>query len=127
MTRTRLRLAVVSLAVVAVAVSVALSSGRSADPVDAGALGPRLCELARTATTDPTAAGESFMAEVHGPLHEVAATLAERDRAAAGRLLEAKNAVEQAVDAGPAPDPALAGRLETLAERLPDASSCEDA
>ena len=127
MTRTRLRVAAVSLAVVSVALSVALSSGRSADPVNASDLGPRLCELSRTARTDPTAAGATFMADVHGPLHDVAATLAERDRAAAGRLLEAKNAVEQAVDSRQAAGPDLARRLRTLAERLPDISPCEDA
>ena len=93
MTRTRLRVAAVSLAVVAVAISLSLTSGRSAEPVDAGDLGPRLCELSRTARIDPTAAGARFMADVHGPLHDVAATLAERDRPAAGRLLVAKNAV----------------------------------
>ena len=127
MTRMRLRVAAVSLAVAAVVISVGLTSGRSAGPVKASDIGARLCELSRTARTDPAVAGEMFMADVHGPLHDVAATLAERDRTAAGRLLVAKNAVEQALDAEQPDGPELALRLRTLAERLPDVSRCEDA
>ena len=126
MTRTRVRVAAFGLAAVAVAVSVVLSPGRSAGPTNASDLGPRLCELSRTARTDPTAAGATFMADVHGPLHDVAATLAERDRPAAGRLLEAKNAVEQALDSRQPDSRDLERSLRTLAERLPDVSSCED-
>ena len=127
MTRPRLRVAALGLAVAAVVVSVALTSGRSADPVNDSDLGPRLCDLSRTARNDPAAAASTFMTQVHGPLHDVAATLAESDRPAAGRLLVAKNAVERALDSGELDGPDLAMRLEMLAERLPDVSSCEDA
>lgn len=127
MTQTRVRVAALGLAVVTVTLSVALSSEPSAEPASASDIGTRVCELLRTARTEPAAAGATFMADVHGPLHDVAATLAERDRAAAGRLLEAKNAVERALDSPQPSGPDLGTSLSNLAERLPDVSSCEGA
>lgn len=127
MPRTRVRVAAASLALAAVVISVGLSSGRSTEPTDAGDIGARLCELSRTARTDPSAAGAAFMADIHGPLHEVAASLTERDRPAAGRLLVAKSAVEQALEPDQPDRAELARSLSALADQLPDASPCEDA
>ncbi|HEX2064101.1 MAG TPA: hypothetical protein VHE80_06740, partial [Acidimicrobiales bacterium] len=54
-----------------------------------------LCTARSAARSGEVAsAGNAFSDRAHQPLHELAARAAERDRAAAGRLLEAKQAVE---------------------------------
>ena len=58
------------------------------------------------------AAERRFVDEAHGPLHDLAAASGARDRAAAGRLLEAKQRVEAAVEAD-APDLELADLVST--------------
>lgn len=58
------------------------------------------------------AAERRFVDEAHGPLHELAAAAGARDRAAAGRLLEAKQRVEAAVETN-APDLELADLVST--------------
>lgn len=70
-----------------------------------------------------------FLDRAHGPLHDLAADAAEVDRAAAGRLLEAKNAVETVIEerrplAAPLDDRAdeTLGALRTLGEQ--DAEPC---
>lgn len=58
----------------------------------------RLCAVLRDAVRgDLQVARASFQDRVHGPLHDVAATAAKTDRAAAARLLEAKQRVEAAL------------------------------
>lgn len=58
-----------------------------------------LCELQDT--TDPTRAEALFLDRVHEGLHAIAAAVQEVDRAAAGRLLEAKERVESEVGSVP--------------------------
>ena len=58
-----------------------------------------LCDaVAEAAGGDAAAARAAFFDGAHQPLHELAAETAERDRAVAARLLEAKQAVEAALD-----------------------------
>ena len=57
-----------------------------------------LCRLQHT--TDPAEMHDGF-ARVHGPLHDVAADVAEVDRELAGRLHVAKQATEVALDGDP--------------------------
>jgi hypothetical protein len=60
-----------------------------------------LCEATAKAEMGDTAGGEEvFFDVVHQPLHDLADATAEVDRAAAARLLEAKQAVEAGLDAG---------------------------
>ncbi len=71
-----------------------------------------LCQ-ARAQARQPEAAREIFFDRVHQPLHELATETAGADRAAAAKLLEAKQAVERDL----AHDPeALRGDLDRLAE-----------
>ncbi|MEX1163211.1 MAG: hypothetical protein WEB03_06490 [Nitriliruptor sp.] len=95
-------------------------------PVEAGDLRSRTCELSGLAGEDPSAAGEGFMRDVHGPLHTVARELLTTDRPAAARLLEAKRAVESAIDGEPNTSRDLPDRLSKLAGRLPGAAPCEE-
>lgn len=77
-----------------------------------------LCEAeAAGEAGDATAAEAAFEDRAHDGLHALAAEVQERDRAAAARLLEAKQAVESALrGGGPAPDlGALLGDLEEAA------------
>ena len=67
------------------------------DPYQSAALG--LCEASMKAeTNDVDAAGVEFYDTAHQPLHDLAAEVAEVDRALAARLLEAKEAVESGLD-----------------------------
>lgn len=70
-----------------------------------------LCD-ARDRAHDHQEAAHAF-ARAHGPLHDVARQLADHDRALAGRLHEAKQQVESALQASP-DDRALADRLDQL-------------
>ena len=66
-------------------------------PYQAAALG--LCEASMKAeTNDVDAAGVEFYDTAHQPLHDLAAEVAEVDRALAARLLEAKEAVESGLE-----------------------------
>jgi len=61
--------------------------------------GSGLCEAAGKAEAGDTAGAEELFYDiVHQPLHDLAAATSEVDRALAGRLLEAKEAVESGLD-----------------------------
>jgi hypothetical protein len=60
------------------------------------------------------AARTTFYDRSHDALHDIARDLDPVDRAAAGRLLEAKQQVEAGLDADP-PPPGLAADLDRLA------------
>jgi hypothetical protein len=101
---------------VVVLVSAAACGGDGPPPsADAGA-GPYdalyggLCQ-ARAQATQPGVARETFFDRVHQPLHELAADAAGGDRAAAARLLEAKEALERDFAADPGVVPADLDRL----------------
>lgn len=62
-----------------------------------------LCDSRRLAGNgDADGARRAFFDRSHAPLHRLAADAGESDRAAAARLLEAKNAVERDFGGGPA-------------------------
>lgn len=103
----------IALAVAAVAVA---ACGTSAGADDT--LGEALCRA--TEAQDTTTAVEVWDADVHQPLHELADAVGEADREVAGRLLEAKFAVESAI-AGDAPHALLQERLQTLIDHARDA------
>lgn len=72
--------------------------GTAAEPVIAA-----VCRVADLVAEDPAAAGRAFTDRAHEPLHALAREAADGGaRAAAARLLEAKNMVEEAED-GPTP------------------------
>ena len=72
-----------------------------------------VCAAASAADAgDRDAAERHFVDEAHTPLHDLAEAAGTRDRAAAGRLLEAKQRVEAAVEAD-APDLELTGLVST--------------
>lgn len=79
-----------------------------------GGLYQGLCR-ARAEASQPDSARATFFDRVHQPLHELAADTAGADRAAAARLLEAK----QAVEGGFAGDP---GVLRSELDRLVEAT-----
>jgi cytosine/adenosine deaminase-related metal-dependent hydrolase len=72
-----------------------------------------LCTAKRQAAGDPAAARRSFYDRAHDRLHELARLAERTDRAAAARLLEAKQRVEHDLD-GPSPPARLAGDLDRL-------------
>jgi hypothetical protein len=76
---------------------------------------PALCEATRAAGRDVPEARAIFEDRAHQDLHALAAHAQRRDRATAGRLLEAKNVVEQDIQF-PARWGDLAGNLGTLTE-----------
>jgi hypothetical protein len=66
------------------------------------AAGSGLCDAAMKVETGDAAGAETvFYDTVHQPLHDLAAEVSEVDRAAAARLLEAKEAVESDLDTDP--------------------------
>jgi hypothetical protein len=65
----------------------------------------------RARAGDAAGARREFLDNAHDPLHRLAAEAAERDRAAAARLLEAKQGVERSLDQG---SPGLAEGLGAL-------------
>lgn len=80
---------------------------------------PRLLvALCDAVAASPAEAAGIFDRDAHGPLHELAARVAERDRRAAARLLQAKNAVERAADE---PGADLQPRLDELVAATRDA------
>lgn len=73
-----------------------------------------VCAAASAADAgDREAAERHFVDEAHAPLHDLAAAAGTRDRGAAGRLLEAKQRVEAAVEAGVTPNLELTGLVST--------------
>lgn len=68
-----------------------------------------LCEAKDEARRDPDAARTIFFDRAHGPLHEIAAA-EEVHRSSAGRVLEAKQAVEADLEATAAPELASESR-----------------
>lgn len=116
----------VGLAALALVVSGLLTSWWGTEPVVTDDLLARTCELANLAETDPPAAANGFLNDVHGPIHTVANDLLSTDRSAAARLLEAKFGVERMLNEGaPADTGELSAQLTQVAERLPGAS-CEE-
>lgn len=86
----------------------ATSAATPARPYDS--LYQGLC-VARARASQPAAARTAFFDSAHQPIHELAAAAARDDRAAAARLLEAKQVVERDL-AGDASG--LAGDLDRL-------------
>jgi hypothetical protein len=81
-----------------------------------------LCEARRLSARGLVRDAEAeFLDRAHAYLHELARETARTDRAAAARLLEAKQLVEQAF-AEPADPRALAGLLGELRERTAEAA-----
>jgi hypothetical protein len=72
-----------------------------------------LCTAKSQAATDPLAARRMFYDRAHDHLHELARQAQGADRAAAARLLEAKQRVEHDLDAGATPR-RLVGDLDQL-------------
>ena len=97
----------------------AVGQARSSDPVPAavgGGLHSRLCTAVASASAGKTGdAADLWSAQIHGPLHTLAADAAEEDRAVAARLLEAKQAVEQTLGTDRT---TLASDLSRLAPRV---------
>ena len=103
-------LGVVVLMVTATACGANGRATPAAKPAPYAGLYQGLCE-ARASAARPAAARNVFFDRAHQPIHELAATVARSDRATAGRLLEAKQAVEHDL-AGDATG--LAGDLDRL-------------
>jgi len=80
-------------ALAATSCSRAATSDAAPDDLPAEAVAQGLCLAVADSGTDPAAAEESF-ARVHSKLHVVARALQQVDRKAAGRLLVAKQKVE---------------------------------
>lgn len=72
---------------------------------DATATVRGLCDMKTIPTTDPDSANGIFYDQVHEELHVIAAATQEKDRVAAGRLLQAKEKVEADLLDHPLPDP----------------------
>jgi membrane-bound lytic murein transglycosylase B len=89
----RLALALLFAALAATSCSRAATSDAAPDDLPAEAVAQGLCLAAADSGADPAAAEESF-ARVHSDLHVVAQALQQVDRKAAGRLLVAKQKVE---------------------------------
>lgn len=80
-----------------------------------------LCRVRSLSETDVEQAADLFYGRVHSPLHDIARAAGEVDRAAAARLLEAKNDVERALNesaAGPGTTAALDRLLPRTAQAL---------
>lgn len=104
------RLSVVLLMVTATACGANGRATSAAKPAPYAGLYQGLC-VARARAARPAAARDAFFDRAHQPIHELAAAVALTDRATAGRLLEAKQAVEHDL-AGNAPG--LADDLDRL-------------
>jgi hypothetical protein len=76
-----------------------LDGDATATSVDGTRLVAALCETQDLAP-DPDAAARTFEARAHGPLHELAASVADVDRGIAAQLHEAKQRAESALAAG---------------------------
>lgn len=73
-----------------------------------------ICTARNEAPTDPDAAEVAFLDRAHIPLHVIAAAVEDEDRALAGRLLEAKQAVEEEFAGKTDPDELTEGFEELL-------------
>lgn len=73
-----------------------------------------LCEARRVASAEPEEAVRLFQDRVHVPLHDIAAQVEEADRAAAAKLLEAKQEVEAEIEEGSLEGEVLEDRLGGL-------------
>lgn len=106
------------------------SAGERAGPYES--LYQALC-VTRARAPQPDAAGEIFFDRVDQPIHELAAVAAQEDRAAAARLLEAKQVVESAIagDGGGLADGLDrlldATRRAIVATGQPEPQPCQDA
>ncbi len=99
-----------SLLLAACGASSATAAGDGGPP----ALLYSLCAAeALVADGDVAAADRRFLNDAHEPLHELADELTETDRAAAARLLQAKEAVEAGLADEPPPDD-LRARFDAL-------------
>ena len=106
-------------AIVAVAAAISAVAGRNdglsqpAREPSFGSARDGVCRAGEAARQgDPVGARAAFFDRSHQPLHELAAVTQERDRAAAARLLEAKERVESGLEKA---SPTLADDLDTLA------------
>lgn len=95
-------------------------SSNGSEP-EVATIGDQLCDLASLAANDPVAAAGAFD---HQPLHAIADELAATDRAAAGRLLEAKARAETLARDDPPNATDLSAALADLAAELPDFEGC---
>lgn len=108
------------LGTIAVTVAVMAFTGTDDGPTGEGGAGASfvsahaaVCQAADAARQgDARRARALFLDLAHQSLHELAAAVQERDRAAAARLLEAKGRVETELEN---PGQTLAGDLDTLA------------
>jgi hypothetical protein len=78
-----------------------------------------LCSARDVAAHDPGAAATTFTDDVHGPLHEFADALSEKDRAAAADVLETKQRVEAVLAQGNNPEDALGALTVSVERALP--------
>ena len=91
-----------------------------------------LCEAKDEAQRDPDAARTIFFDRAHGPLHEIAAAAEEVHRSSAGRVLEAKQAVEADLEAMAAPELAsdlarlIAATRSALSQLSVSVPECDD-
>lgn len=106
-----MRALVVALALVGLAAAACGGPEPAATPT----LLTALCEASAAAPAD---AVRIFERDVHRPLHDLAAQVTEGDRRVAARLLQAKNAVESAVED---PGSGLQPRLDELVAATRDA------
>ena len=102
--------AILALSVVAAACT-SVPNNDSSDPFAAAATG--LCDTV-DAAGQPDQARQLFFDTVHQPLHQLADETATADRSIAAQLLEAKQAVEAALDANTS---SLGADLDRLADR----------
>jgi hypothetical protein len=102
-------------ALMATGAMVACGAGqpRSQSARDDGGIVAPLCEARGQAVHDAAEAKAIFVDRAHDGLHELARDVAELDRSAAARLLEAKQAVEAEIER-PSGGTALAEHLEAL-------------
>ena len=90
-------LAVLALVILVPTAGCARGGGASSTTTRPSPYGPVyqwLCQT-RAQAAQPVAARDTFLDLIHQPLHELAADAARTDRAAAARLLEAKQALER--------------------------------
>jgi hypothetical protein len=119
--------ALLAVAVLAVVVpAAACASGRKPAPVVVAMAGETvattrlvtiaggICDAAREAPGDISAARQTFFGQSHDGIHLIARGLQEKDRDASATLLEAKQKVE-ADFLAPAPGPQVAADLRALA------------
>lgn len=75
-----------------------------------------LCEASRVAEDDPERAHDLFFDEAHATLHVLADEVAERDRAAAAALLEAKERAESTLSSEDVSSEELRTDLDALVD-----------